>query len=98
MVLITVGLLLLVKLVECNRATLGNWLDTPILKWLGQQSYGIFLCQYPVLFAFHRLHRNGQISNEYLCNLLIIITILLGATFIDYMTKGMQRISSMAIM
>lgn len=95
MVLITVGLLLLVKLVECNRATLGNWLDTPILKWLGQQSYGIFLCQYPVLFAFHRLHRNGQISNEYLCNLLIIITILLGATFIDYMTKGMQRISSM---
>ena len=32
----------------------GNWLEFPILKWIGGHSYEIFLWQYPVLFLFQR--------------------------------------------
>lgn len=32
----------------------GNFLEFPILKWIGGHSYEIFLWQYPVLFLFQR--------------------------------------------
>ena len=92
MAVITIGLCAMIGLVNYESLTLGKWLDNPVLKWLGKKSYGIFLWQYPVLYAVHRLNLINQAEEPLLYGIAVTAVILVLTVWTDYMVSFIERL------
>lgn len=67
----------LLAFVTDDRLPVGRWLDNRILVWLGQRSYEIYLCLYPVFYYFN--FRGLTADIWYWALLQILLTLLLAA-------------------
>ncbi|WP_294521177.1 acyltransferase family protein [uncultured Anaerovibrio sp.] len=72
MLVMTLMFCVMLILVVDKGMVLGELLDTPLLKWIGKKSYGIFLWQYPVIFFFSHMGWN-TIAYYPVLELLIIL-------------------------
>lgn len=92
MAVITIGMCAMIGLVNYDSQSLGKWLDNPVLKWLGKKSYGIFLWQYPVLYAVHRLNLLNQAEDPLLYGVAITAIILALTVWTDYVVLFLERL------
>ena len=55
MLFMTVIFCLLLALTADSQLLIGELLESPVFRWIGKRSYGIFLWQYPVIFLFQHM-------------------------------------------
>lgn len=52
----TFAAFLLVLFCAIPGSSIGRWIDNPVLNWIGKNSLGLFLWQYPIIYLFTYLH------------------------------------------
>ena len=79
MVAYTVLFGIMVWLVERPNTPLGKMMDMPILTWLGQRSYGLFLWQYPMIYLFEHMGFMDYFESP-IAYYIVLIGVILGLT------------------
>lgn len=78
---------LMILLCESPHLSIGRYMDMPVLAWLGRNSYGIFLWQYPVLCMAHRMHWEVAFTSPYIYYCVLVSLILLLTSWTDELVK-----------
>lgn len=73
----------LLAFITDDRLPVGRWLDHKVLAWLGQRSYQIYLCLYPICYYFNFM---GFTADIWYYALLQILLTLLFATILHAIT------------
>lgn len=87
----TVLFAFMVWLVERPSTPLGSLVDIPILKWLGQHSYGLFLWQYPIIYLFEQNGILDYFESPIGYYIVLVLTIILVSAWSEAVTNWCLR-------
>ncbi|MBA2892783.1 acyltransferase family protein [Nonomuraea soli] len=98
LMLYTVVAFFLLAPVAADASLPGRLLGSPVMAYLGRISYGIFLWQFVVLYAWYELTGQQQWTGGFLTNLLAVSAITVAVSDVSYrlVERPLQRLGARA--